>query len=123
MATILVVDDDHQIRELVRIALRRIGHRVLTAGSGHEALGRARSDRPDLILLDLVMPEMSGQQVLEQLRADPALRGIPVVLTTGELEGRVELKVAAVLGKPFRLDRLYAAVGNLLGEPGSASVA
>ena len=110
MAKILVVDDDSQIIELLKIALERTGHEVDTARSGQEAIDSARSGRPALILLDLVMPDMTGREVLEQIRSDPDLAQTPVVLATGEVGADSDLDVMAVLTKPYKLDALYQVV-------------
>src|SRR5690242_14724869 len=71
-AKILVVDDEPQISEYESALLAELGHEVLTAGNGAEAVRVAREQQPDLLLLDIMMPEMSGIEVCQQLRADPA---------------------------------------------------
>ena len=86
MARILIVDDDRQITDLIEIALSRLGHDVITARCGQEALLAARQDAPDLVLLDLVMPDMNGDEVLAEMRSDPDLAGLQVVLATGEVD-------------------------------------
>ena len=80
--TVLVVDDDKQLRRLVQSYLTEEGFRVVTAGDGQEALFVARHEKPDLIILDLMMPEMDGFAVIEAMQADPELAEIPVILLT-----------------------------------------
>src|SRR5881409_3736915 len=103
--TVLVIDDDPQILEMVTELLALDGHRVLSASSGEDGLTRARADHPDLILLDYHMPVMDGLEVMERLKANAANRRIPVVaLTSGTAGHANELVRAGCLGfipKPF----------------------
>jgi two-component system alkaline phosphatase synthesis response regulator PhoP len=104
---ILVVDDEDHIREVAEVSLEAIGgHEVITAASGIEAIEKAATQRPDAILLDVMMPELDGPGTLARLRSDPATRSVPVVFLTAKVrEGDVErlraLDVAGVLAKPF----------------------
>jgi CheY-like chemotaxis protein len=77
---ILVAEDDRFLRKAAEVTLKRRGYAVLTAGDGEEALRIARAERPDLILLDLIMPKLSGFEVLRALKEDPATAAIPVVV-------------------------------------------
>ena len=79
---ILLTEDDPIVAELYRVRLDREGHDVAVAADGQMALDRIGRDRPDLILLDIRMPRLSGLGVLEQVRQDPDLGGIPVVMLT-----------------------------------------
>lgn len=79
---ILVADDDQDIRELVEFKLRQAGHEVLAATTGSEALAAAREHLPDLAVLDVMMPGMSGLDVCRELRADPQTMAIAVVMLT-----------------------------------------
>ena len=115
MARILVVDDDQQIADLIEIALSRMGHDVVSARGGREALVAARRNPPDLVLLDFVMPDMNGDEVLAEMRSDPDLAGLPVVLATGEADSVGDLEVFAVLAKPYKLDDLYSVVADAVG--------
>jgi len=81
-ATVLVVDDDPAVLDLLGITLGKEGYRVILAGSGEEALAQARAERPQVITLDILMPHMDGWAVLVALKADPELRDIPVVVLT-----------------------------------------
>lgn len=104
---ILIVDDEDDIREVAQVSLELVGHfDVLTAACGRDGLDRARSDQPDAILLDVMMPDMDGPSTLAKLRADPATRDIPVLFLTAKTQSAertrlAELGVAGVLTKPF----------------------
>src|SRR4249919_1057007 len=82
-ASILVVDDDPVIRSMLTASLQASGHRVTTADSGSGALDLVRAEGFDVVLLDVLMPGMNGDRVLEQLKGDPRLRHIPVLMVTG----------------------------------------
>lgn len=104
---ILVVDDDDSIREVATLALELVGGwRVSSAESGSLALVSARSEQPDVVLLDVMMPGMDGLATLAALRQDPVTAGIPVVLmtakaTTGDEPEWQGLDVIGVIAKPF----------------------
>jgi CheY-like chemotaxis protein len=83
MATILVVDDEPENLELMEGVLGPTGHTIRTAGGGREALKAVENDLPDLILLDLMMPGVSGFEVCEMLRADPRTARVPIIMVTG----------------------------------------
>jgi CheY-like chemotaxis protein len=109
--TILVIEDDAGIREALSDFLSSEGFRVDLAGDGAEGLERLAARRPDVVLVDLVMPGMNGGQFLERLRTDEATRALPVVLMTGTRPARGTAAAAdAVLQKPFDLDELLAVV-------------
>jgi DNA-binding response OmpR family regulator len=81
-ATILIVDDEREIRELLRYNLERQGYQVLTAQDGEEGLSRIFATHPDLVLLDLLLPGLNGLEVLRELRQEPSTRDLPVLLLT-----------------------------------------
>lgn len=119
--TILVADDEAQIVDLVRMVLEWEGYVVLEANNGAEALALARENVPDLIFLDVRMPRMTGLDVLEQLRADPELAHIRVVMLSVETtypQVRTALKNGAVayLPKPFELQEMARLVKNILSQ-------
>ena len=113
---ILVIDDDSDIREVVGEALQFAGYEVTTARDGREGLIQARSFRPTLILLDLMMPGMSGWAFRAAQLRDAALAAIPVVVVTA-LGTDPDIQVEAVLAKPFRLEDLLVRVRGFAGEP------
>jgi len=116
---LLVVDDIEANRDLLARRLRQMGHVVETAGNGREALERMRAEAFDLVLLDVMMPEMDGLEVLEELRADDALRMIPVLMVSAvqEIESVVhciERGATDYLPKPFNVVLLKARVESSL---------
>ena len=104
---ILVVEDDADYREMVMLFLRRSGYRAVEAVTGLEAVSRARVTRPNLILMDLDIPAMTGDQATARLKADPSTRNIPVIVTTAFSYG--SLVDRAIMHKPFVLKLLRAA--------------
>src|SRR5262249_14904799 len=80
---VLIVEDNSELLELLRLHLRGAGYAIATAANGVEALKKARSVTPDLVLLDLVLPELDGFAVCETLRKDPATTAIPIIVVTG----------------------------------------
>lgn len=118
---ILIADDRPSSRELLRTVLERAGYAVIEAGDGEEALERAQSGNPDLILMDLQMPKLDGYAVLERLRRDERFRTLPVLaLTASAMSGDREKILAAgftdYLSKPAGPDLLREAVARLLGR-------
>lgn len=117
-ARILLVEDDTGIRDSVVELLEAEGYVVAAAANGSDALAwLAREAPPDVLLVDLVMPVMSGGELLERVRADPRLAAVPSVLMTAAIPSpRAPVPAAdAVLSKPFELDALLEVVGRLAG--------
>ncbi len=103
---ILVVDDERHIVRLVQVNLEKHGYEVTTAYDGVEALEKVASDRPDMIVLDVMMPRMNGFDVLKKLQADPATQDIPVIMLTAKAQDADIFKgwssgVSSYLTKPF----------------------
>lgn len=116
---ILVVEDDNDIVELLCFNLKKAGFAIGTANDGIEALKKARSVCPDLILLDLMLPEMDGYAVCETLRRDPATASIPIIMVTalsGELARMAGLESGAneFITKPFNLKQLLGRIQSFL---------
>ena len=119
MDRILVVDDEPDILALVAYHLARSGYRVSTAATGTEALHAARDERPALIVLDLMLPELSGFEVLERLRGDAQLANTPVLMLTARREEQDRVKGLSLgaddyLVKPFSPQELVLRVRNIL---------
>jgi CheY-like chemotaxis protein len=118
---ILVVDDEVHIVQVVAIKLRNNGFEVITAENGAEGLELAIQERPDLIVSDFQMPVMSGLEMIENLRAKPETRDIPVVMLTArgfaiEDEKKQQLGVAACLSKPFSPRELLQSIESVLHQ-------
>jgi CheY-like chemotaxis protein len=110
---ILVVDDEPAILDMIAELLRYEGYQVVTTSEGSVALAQAKLDPPALILLDLMMPGMSGWQVIAALKASPQTRSIPVVLVSARRDlpaTAAELEVVTFLAKPFDIDELLSIV-------------
>lgn len=123
MAKILVAEDERDIRELIGFTLRFAGYEVVTVGNGEEAVEAARVELPDLILMDVRMPKMTGYEACEIMKADPAISNIPVVFLSAkgqDSEIRTGLAAGATeyLLKPFAPDELTQRVRELLAQYG-----
>lgn len=113
---VLVVDDDSRNRKLVRDVLRRAGLGTLEAADGEEAIALARAHAPDLVLMDLRLPDLDGTEALRRLKADPATAPIPVVALTAVAGARAALLEAGFAGyveKPIDVLTLPAEVRRL----------
>ena len=115
---ILIIDDEEDIREVAQICLElTAGWRTMGAGSGAEGSARAHSDRPDAILLDVMMPGKDGIAVLGDLRADPLTADIPVIMLTAKASAqrRPPSGAAGVIVKPFDPPKLADQIAEMLG--------
>ncbi len=128
--TILVVDDEKDLVELIAYNLRRNGYDVLTANTGDAALEVATRDRPSLVLLDLMLPGTSGTEVARRLKADPRTAAVPIIMLTAKSE-ETDVVVGLTLGaddyvtKPFSMKILLARLAGVLrrAEAGPAALA
>lgn len=126
MKRILIADDKATSRELLRTVLEKQGYIVIEAADGEEALQKALSENPDLILLDLQMPRRNGYEVLGELRRDPLHAALPILaLTASAMQGDREKALAAgftsYLTKPVALAQLREEIKRLLSPGNSAS--
>jgi len=115
MARILLAEDEQQIGDMVTFKLTNSGHRVVRVGDGEAALAAAERDRPDVIILDVMMPLVDGFAVLGRLKAHPDLRTIPVIMLTARGQERdvlsgLQAGAADYIVKPFSLKELIARV-------------
>jgi DNA-binding response OmpR family regulator len=121
MKKILVVDDEDDILHFLEMVLKEKGYQVTTASGGHEALTRAQIDKPDLVLLDIMMPQMDGWEVLKLLRVDEDTRRIPVAMLSARTEAkdRVQgLQEGAIdyICKPFSLTELLGKIEAIFAQ-------
>src|SRR5512139_2413439 len=124
---VLVIDDSPTITKVVQLVLTKAGYQVQTAADGEQGLQAVRDQRPDLILLDFVMPRMNGYQFCRELVADAALRDIPVVLMSakGDQVGERFVKVMGIVDyitKPFSPEAITAVVQHTIGKYGGPGV-
>jgi DNA-binding response OmpR family regulator len=120
---ILVVDDEDDILHFLELVLREKGYDVATASGGHEALTKAQIERPNLILLDIMMPQMDGWEVLKLLRVDEGTAEIPVAMLSARTEAkdRVQgLQEGAIdyICKPFSLQELLVKIETIFEQVG-----
>lgn len=118
---ILVVDDEDDILHFLELVLQEKGYGVITASGGHEALTRAQIDKPDLVLLDIMMPQMDGWEVLKLLRVDEETSRIPVAMLSARIEAkdRVQgLQEGAIdyICKPFSLQELFEKIDTIFHQ-------
>ena len=124
---IMVVEDERDIAALVAYHLTKEGYRVRTVGTGQDALTALGSERPDLVVLDLMLPEMSGYQILEEMRRRPELQEVPVVVLTARREEAdrirgLELGADDYLTKPFSPQELVLRIEAVLRRVRAAPV-
>lgn len=133
MARILVVEDEADLRQVLEFNLVQHGHEAVTAATGSEGLRLARARKPDLVLLDIMLPDVTGLDVCRQIKADPALQGVAVVLLTArgeEIDRVVGFEIGAddYVVKPFSVRELMLRINAILrrssaeGEPLPARV-
>ncbi|MBV8208305.1 MAG: response regulator [Acidobacteria bacterium] len=122
MKTILVADDNEANRELVTIILEREGYRVIGAANGREALDLFQQQKPDLVLLDIHMPEMNGYDAVRAMRAQSPVRVLPMVALTasampGDSDEAMSHGFDAYLAKPYEISTVIALVKQMLNDP------
>lgn len=119
---ILCIEDETEMVDLIRLILGRRGFEVTGATGGVEGLQKVRQTTPDLVLLDLMMPDMDGWEVYQQIKADPTLRGIPVIIVTAKAQnvdrvlGLHIAKVDDYISKPFSPQELMDSVEKVINR-------
>jgi len=120
--TIVYIEDEPEMIDLVKLILTRKGYQVIGASGGQAGLDIVRKEIPDLVLLDLMMPDIEGWDVYQQIRADDATRHIPVIVVTAKAQnidkvlGLHIAKVNDYISKPFSPQELVNSIQNVLGE-------
>lgn len=121
MAKVLIAEDERDIRELITFTLRYAGHEVIQAANGEEALALTREGAPDLIMMDVRMPKMTGYEACRLIKADDKIKHIPVVFLSAkgqetEIQTGLEVGAADYILKPFAPDQLIKRVSEILGR-------
>ena len=116
--TILIADDEPDLLELIEYNLSNAGHTIITAGDGAQALSLAKSANPDLILLDVMMPKLTGIQVAKRLRSQTETASIPIIMLTAKADEAHELEGLGAgaddyITKPFSIQILLARIDAL----------
>jgi CheY-like chemotaxis protein len=124
MASILVAEDERDIRELINFTLMFAGHTVTQAANGAEAVELAAKIRPQLIMMDVRMPKMTGYEACRQMKLDEATKNIPVVFLSAkgqdeEIQTGIEAGAIAYILKPFSPDELTRRVNEILQQIGA----
>jgi CheY-like chemotaxis protein len=127
MKTILVVDDKADIVELVKNRLEANNYKVLTACDGRQGITQAQQHKPDLIVMDIMMPNVSGGEAVKILRSDMTTKHIPVIFLTAAASSVAQGKEPArvyvdgqfypALAKPFKPEQLLSEIAKLIGDP------
>jgi CheY-like chemotaxis protein len=121
MSQVLVVDDEYTIRDFLCLVLEEEGYQVSSASNGGEAMDMLAAATPDLVLLDVMMPVLDGREVLRRMRADPALRGVPVlVMSAAATAAMLGTEANGFLRKPFELTELIGHVANIVNRGASS---
>jgi DNA-binding response OmpR family regulator len=123
MAKILIIEDQEGLSGLYRSVLRQFNHETVFAATGKAGLEAAQQERPDLIILDLLLPNITGAEVAQKLRECGILPGVPLIVTTalGEMEAQSmadSLDAVAVLHKPFSVSSIVSSVSEALSAAG-----
>jgi DNA-binding response OmpR family regulator len=118
---VLIVEDEEAVRELEKFILEQQGYEVMEARDGLEGLAKAEFRRPDLILLDLMMPDVSGGRMFDEMREHPVTSGIPIVVVTGKPDAHDtfddQIGSDNVIMKPFEAEALLARIRHHIGDP------
>lgn len=119
--TVLIVEDEEAVRELEKFILEQQGYDVMEARDGLEGLAKAEFRKPDLILLDLMMPDVSGGRMFDEMQEHPATAGIPIVVVTGKPDAHElfddHLGPENVIMKPFEAATLLGRIQHHIGAP------
>lgn len=124
MAHILVAEDERDIRELINFTLMFAGHTVTQAANGEEAVEKAVAIKPDLIMMDIRMPKMTGYEACRKMKSIDEIKDIPVVFLSAKGQGEevqtgMDVGAFAYILKPFAPDELTRRVNKILGEIGA----
>lgn len=121
MAKILVVEDEPSLQKLLEYQLKRIGHEIVVAADGQQALASVKSDRPDIVLLDVMLPVMGGFQVLRELQENKSTSSIPVIMLSAkgqqhDIAAGIDRGVFDYITKPFNIPSLAESIDKALAS-------
>lgn len=116
---ILIVDDEEDIISMLKVRFEAGNYEILTASDGQEGLNKARQERPDLIILDLMLPKIDGHKVCRMLKFDESYKNIPIIMFTAKVDEKdrdisLQTKADAYISKPFEIKMLMDKVSELL---------
>lgn len=115
--TVLIVDDEPPLTDVIRLLVEDLGHRALTASNGVEAFELAEREHPDLVISDIMMPLMSGDELCRRLKQQPELRGLKVILMSAAGSRRAEGTGAdAFVHKPFDLEAMERLLSRFVSQ-------
>jgi CheY-like chemotaxis protein len=120
--TILIVDDEFGVLEVLEFILSDAGFTVVSALNGQEALARLKETRPDLVVVDFMMPILDGNAVIKAIRSDDGLRDIPIILASALPEQTIRARCEGYntfLRKPYKTEQLMAEISKLIDHPAS----
>ena len=125
MAKILIIDDDSEFLDMLNLLMQRSGHQTALSADGPDGLAKAKADPPDLAIVDVMMPDMTGYEVVRQLRADPSTASLPIIILTArgqpvDRQAALDAGADEYMSKPVTMADLAERVEELLGKPVSA---
>jgi DNA-binding response OmpR family regulator len=122
--TVLLLEDNPSVRELIKVLLETEGYAIIEASDGHDGLTKAEELKPDLMILDLMMPGLDGEKVLKTMRRHSKLSKVPVLVVSGKYESLDALRTLIghenIFPKPFEPSRMLDRIGELIGYPDDA---
>ena len=122
--TVLLLEDNPSVRELIKVLLETEGYAIIEASDGQDGLNKAESMKPDLMILDLMMPGLDGENVLRTMRRHSKLSKVPVLVVSGKYESLDALRNLIghenIFPKPFEPSRMLDRIGELIGYPDDA---
>ncbi len=124
--TILIIDDHGALRYVLSFDLQKKGYKTLTAGSGEKGIEIATADKPDLILLDAMMPGIDGFETCRRLKASDDTKNIPVIMVTAKSQRKdvldgLQSGATSYMVKPFKFEELYNKIVEVIGAPAGAA--
>jgi DNA-binding response OmpR family regulator len=125
MAKVVIAEDEPDIRDLIRFTLQFAGYEVFAGNNGEEGYELTKREKPDIVLMDVRMPKMTGYEACRKIKADPELKGIPVIFLSAkgqeaEIQSGLDAGADEYLLKPFAPDQLTERIREILAKRGKA---